>query len=83
VPHPEIARMLLELGAEVNARIDGRMSIEAAIDALSLVSTRYFNTAATARIEEPMLLRALRFSRRRGRVGIRQIRVPSARFDGR
>jgi hypothetical protein len=35
VPHPEIARMLLELGAEVNARIDGRMSIEAAIDALS------------------------------------------------
>jgi hypothetical protein len=27
--------MLLELGAEVNARVDGRMSIEAAIDALS------------------------------------------------
>lgn len=35
VPHPEIARILLELGAEVNTRVDGRMSIEAAVDALS------------------------------------------------
>jgi hypothetical protein len=38
---------------------------------------------ATARIEKAMPLRALKFSPRRVRVGIQQIRGPSPRFEGR
>jgi ankyrin repeat protein len=34
-PHPQIARMLLDLGADVNARVEDRIPIEAAIGALS------------------------------------------------
>lgn len=34
-PHPQIARVLLELGANVNARTDGRTPIDAAMGALS------------------------------------------------